>query len=55
VEKECFMAEEKKQEKKLIIDEDWKNQAQKEKENLAEKEENSSQISDAFKGPRAAD
>ena len=33
------MAEEKKQEKKLIIDEDWKNQAQKEKEDLAAKEE----------------
>ncbi len=32
------MAEEK-QEKKLIIDEDWKNQAQKEKENLAKQEE----------------
>jgi hypothetical protein len=33
------MAEEKKQEKKLIIDEDWKNQAQQEKEDLAAKEE----------------
>ena len=33
------MAEEKKQEKKLIIDEDCKKDAQKEKENLAAKEE----------------
>jgi hypothetical protein len=33
------MAEEKKQEKKIIIDEDWKNKAQKEKEALADKEE----------------
>lgn len=33
------MAEEKKQEKKLIIDEDWKKDAQKEKEDLAAKEE----------------
>jgi hypothetical protein len=32
------MAEEKKQEKKLIIDEDWKSQAEKEKEVLAAKE-----------------
>ena len=32
------MAEEKKQEKKIIIDEDWKNQAQKEKEALKEKQ-----------------
>jgi hypothetical protein len=32
------MAEEKDKEKKLIIDEDWKNQAQKEKETLAEQE-----------------
>ena len=32
------MAEEKKEEKKLIIDEDWKIQAQKEKEILAAKE-----------------
>jgi len=33
------MAEEKKQEKKIIIDEDWKSKAQKEKEALEEKEE----------------
>lgn len=33
------MAEEKKEEKKIIIDEDWKNQAQKEKEALKAKEE----------------
>ena len=32
------MAENKKQEKKIIIDEDWKQQAQKEKEKLAEEE-----------------
>lgn len=33
------MAEEKNEEKKIIIDEDWKNQAQKEKEVLKAKEE----------------
>ena len=33
------MTEEKKEEKKIIIDEDWKNQAQKEKEVLKAKEE----------------
>ena len=33
------MAEEKKQEKKIIIDEDWKKEAQREKEILAAKEE----------------
>lgn len=33
------MAEEQKSEKKLIIDEDWKKQAQQEKETLASKEE----------------
>ncbi len=33
------MAEEKKEDKKIIIDEDWKTQAQKEKEDLAEKTE----------------
>ena len=33
------MAEEKKEEKKIIVDEDWKQQAQREKEALAEKEE----------------
>ena len=33
------MAEEKKEEKKIIIDEDWKNRAQKEKEVLKAKEE----------------
>ena len=32
------MAEEKKEEKKIVIDEDWKNQAQKEKEVLKAKE-----------------
>jgi len=33
------MAEEEKQEKKIIVDEDWKKEAQREKEILAEKEE----------------
>jgi hypothetical protein len=33
------MAEEKKKEKKIIVDEDWKQQAKKEKEILAEQEE----------------
>ncbi len=33
------MAEEKKDEKKIIVDEDWKHQAEKEKEILAAKEE----------------
>ncbi len=33
------MAEEKEQEKKIIVDEDWKQEAQKEKEILAAKEE----------------
>jgi len=33
------MAEEKKQEKKIIVDEDWKHEAQREKEILAAKEE----------------
>lgn len=33
------MAEQKKEEKKIIIDEDWKNKAQKEKETLKEKKE----------------
>ncbi len=33
------MAEEKKEEKKIIIDEDWKNKAQKEKEVMKAKEE----------------
>ncbi len=33
------MAEEKNQEKKIIIDEDWKNKAQKEKETLKDKAE----------------
>ena len=33
------MAEEKKEEKKIIVDEDWKEQAKKEKDVLAEKEE----------------
>jgi len=33
------MAEEKKEEKKIIVDEDWKSQAQKEKEIHAQKEE----------------
>ena len=32
------MAEEQNQEKKIIVDEDWKNQAQKEKEVIAEEE-----------------
>ena len=34
-----IMAEEKNQEKKIIIDEDWKNKAQKEKETLKDKAE----------------
>ena len=34
---EIFMAEEQKDEKKIIIDEDWKNQAQKEKKVPADK------------------
>ncbi len=38
-----IMAEEKKQEKKLIIDEDWKEKAQKEKEVLKEKEKTEKQ------------
>jgi len=33
------MTEEKKEEKKIIVDEDWKNKAQKEKEVLKDKEE----------------
>ncbi|MFA5423351.1 MAG: DUF1844 domain-containing protein [Phycisphaerae bacterium] len=33
------MAEEKKEEKKIIIDEDWKKEAEKEKEQLAEEQE----------------
>jgi hypothetical protein len=35
------MAEEKKQEKKIIIDEDWKSKAQKEKDVLKEKDDSS--------------
>lgn len=35
----CIMAKEKEQEKKIIVDEDWKQEAQKEKEILAAQEE----------------
>ena len=37
------MTDEKNQEKKIIVDEDWKDQAQKEKENLAEEEKTQEQ------------
>ena len=37
------MAEEKKEEKKIIIDEDWKNKAQKEKETLKDTQESPQQ------------
>ncbi|MFA5553392.1 MAG: DUF1844 domain-containing protein [Phycisphaerae bacterium] len=37
------MADEKKDEKKIIVDEDWKAQAQKEKETLAEQEQTEQQ------------
>ncbi len=41
------MAEEKKEEKKIIIDEDWKGKAQKEKEGLKEKEKTEKPQKDA--------
>ena len=40
------MAEEKKEEKKIIVDEDWKQQAEKEKETMAAKEEAEKQKSE---------
>lgn len=43
------MAEEKKEEKKIIVDEDWKQQAEKEKEVLAAKEEAEKQKTDQEK------
>lgn len=48
------MAEEKKEEKKIIIDEDWKEEAQKEKEILAAQEEaekEKTQDEDRSRGP----
>jgi hypothetical protein len=45
------MAEEKKEEKKLIIDEDWKSQAQKEKEIAATKESEEKQKEQKAKRP----
>jgi hypothetical protein len=43
------MAEEKKDEKKIIVDEDWKRQAEKEKEILATQEEAEKQKSEQYK------
>ncbi|MFA6187027.1 MAG: DUF1844 domain-containing protein [Phycisphaerae bacterium] len=45
------MAEEKEQEKKIIIDEDWKNQAQKEKEALKEKQQEPVESQEAHQLP----
>ncbi|MHC4221485.1 MAG: DUF1844 domain-containing protein [Planctomycetota bacterium] len=47
------MSEEKKEEKKIIIDEDWKQQAQKEKEALASKQEETKEETkeEAKRGP----
>lgn len=45
------MAEKKKEEKKIIIDEDWKNQAQKEKEVLKAKEEAEKEDQDKKQSP----
>ncbi len=45
------MAEEEKQEKKLIIDEDWKQQAQKEKEVLAAQEDAQKQEQEEEEAP----
>ena len=42
---------EEKQEKKIIIDEDWKQQAQKEKESLAEEEKKPEQEQQPERGP----
>ena len=44
------MAEEKKEEKKIIVDEDWKHQAEKEKEVLAAKEEAEKEKAEKEKG-----
>ena len=44
--------EEKKEEKKIIIDEDWKQQAQKEKEKLAEQEKTEKEKTPRGKGHR---
>jgi hypothetical protein len=46
------MAEEKKNDKKIIIDEDWKQQAQKEKEILAEQEKAEKEKAEKEKTPR---
>ena len=46
------MAEEKKDDKKIIIDEDWKQQAQKEKEILAEQEKAEKEKAEKEKTPR---
>jgi hypothetical protein len=45
------MAEEKKDEKKIIVDEDWKHQAEKEKEILAAKEEAEKAKQEKRRGP----
>ena len=47
------MAEEEKKDKKIIIDEDWKQEAQREKETLAAKEEQEKQKEEA-EGPQHA-
>lgn len=44
------MADEEKAEKKLIVDEDWKQQAQKEKEVLAAKEKEEEQVAEETEG-----
>jgi hypothetical protein len=46
------MAEEKKNDKKIVIDEDWKQQAQKEKEILAEQEKAEKEKAEKEKTPR---
>ena len=45
------MAEEKKDEKKIIVDEDWKQQAEKEKEKLVAEEETKKQQEGSHRGP----
>ncbi|MHC4076392.1 MAG: DUF1844 domain-containing protein [Planctomycetota bacterium] len=45
------MAEEKKDEKKIIVDEDWKQQAKKEKEVLAQQEKTEDTSAEARRGP----
>ena len=45
------MAEEKKDEKKIIVDEDWKQQAEKEKEKLVAEEEAQKQQEGSRRGP----